>query len=235
MSTAMKKSDERMLERRRQQTQKTENVRVVCRLRPMLPHERDAGAQDAIQVGAEGLSVHVHVPEDEPQPRRTDFNLDGVLDGSFDQEATFEHSGVKDLLDSALEGFSATVFAYGQTGSGKTYTMAGQDADAAAYHPACFDGVIPRAVRYIFEQVEERRATAKSVCATSCRRCAPTAVLTTPLRQVHDTRLVSGNLQRAGPRPVEHAARRAANPRVPARILARVLRGGLVHFRVRLF
>ena len=39
--------------------------------------------------------------------------------------------------------------------------MAGQDADAAAYHPACFDGVIPRAVRYIFEQVEERRATAK--------------------------------------------------------------------------
>ena len=119
----MKKSDERMLERRRQQTQKTENVRVVCRLRPMLPHERDAGAQDAIQVGKEGKSVHVHVPEDEPQPRRTDFNLDGVLDGSFDQEATFEHSGVKDLLDSALEGFSATVFAYGQTGSGKTYTM----------------------------------------------------------------------------------------------------------------
>ena len=29
------------------------------------------------------------------------------------------------MLDSALEGFSATVFAYGQTGSGKTYTMAG--------------------------------------------------------------------------------------------------------------
>jgi hypothetical protein len=161
MTSTLKKSDERMLERRRQQTQKTENVRVVCRLRPLLEHELDAGAQDSIQVGSDNKSVHVHVPEDEPQPRRTDFQLDEVIDGSFDQEATFDQSGVKDLLDSALEGFSATVFAYGQTGSGKTYTMAGQDADAAAYHPACFDGVIPRAVRYIFEQVEERRATAK--------------------------------------------------------------------------
>ena len=39
--------------------------------------------------------------------------------------------------------------------------MAGQDADAATYHPAGFDGVIPRAVRYIFEQVEERKTHAK--------------------------------------------------------------------------
>jgi len=32
---------------------------------------------------------------------------------------------VTELLQSALEGYSATIFAYGQTGSGKTYTMAG--------------------------------------------------------------------------------------------------------------
>jgi hypothetical protein len=229
MSTVLKKSDERMLERRRQQTQETENVRVVCRLRPLLAHELDARAQDAVQVGTDSKSVHVHVPEDEPQPRRTDFKLDEVLDGSFDQEATFEQSGVKDLLDSALEGFSATVFAYGQTGSGKTYTMAGQDADAAAYHPACFDGVIPRAVRYIFEQVEERRATAKSVCALSrvCRAPVLTSVLGW---QVHDSRVVFGDLQRTSPRSVEHAAGRTADSRVPARVLARVLRGGSVHF-----
>ena len=29
---------------------------------------------------------------------------------------------IKDIIDSALEGYSATIFAYGQTGSGKTYT-----------------------------------------------------------------------------------------------------------------
>ena len=159
--SVLQPADEKMLQRRRADREKTENVRVVCRLRPMLGHEVAAGAQETMRVASDRKSVHVHVPEDEPQPRRTDFPLDEVLDGSFDQEATFDASGVKGLLDSALEGFSATVFAYGQTGSGKTYTMAGQDADAATYHPAGFDGVIPRAVRYIFEQVEERKTHAK--------------------------------------------------------------------------
>ena len=85
------------------------------------------------------------------------------------QEETFEKSGVKALLDSALDGFSATVFAYGQTGSGKTYTMVGVESGSPAaparsciaprvltargaiggetYHPSCFDGIIPRSVQ----------------------------------------------------------------------------------------
>lgn len=36
----------------------------------------------------------------------------------------FHRSGICELIDSALDGYSATVFAYGQTGSGKTYTYA---------------------------------------------------------------------------------------------------------------
>jgi Cdc6-like AAA superfamily ATPase len=32
---------------------------------------------------------------------------------------------IQDFLNSALDGYSVTIFAYGQTGSGKTYTMAG--------------------------------------------------------------------------------------------------------------
>jgi len=31
------------------------------------------------------------------------------------------------MIDSALEGYSATIFAYGQTGSGKTYSMSGKE------------------------------------------------------------------------------------------------------------
>ena len=31
----------------------------------------------------------------------------------------------KAVVDSALEGYNATIFAYGQTGTGKTYTMEG--------------------------------------------------------------------------------------------------------------
>jgi Cdc6-like AAA superfamily ATPase len=33
------------------------------------------------------------------------------------------------MINSALEGYSATIFAYGQTGSGKTYTMMGNEID----------------------------------------------------------------------------------------------------------
>ncbi len=37
----------------------------------------------------------------------------------------FRDSGVRHLIDSAVKGFSATIFAYGPTGSGKTFSIAG--------------------------------------------------------------------------------------------------------------
>ena len=37
----------------------------------------------------------------------------------------FRDSGVKHLIDSAVKGYSATIFAYGPTGSGKTFSIAG--------------------------------------------------------------------------------------------------------------
>lgn len=41
------------------------------------------------------------------------------------QEDVLEYSGIKRLLEMAVEGFSCTVFCYGQTGSGKTHTLTG--------------------------------------------------------------------------------------------------------------
>eukprot|EP00163_Fabomonas_tropica_P013832 TRINITY_DN2542_c0_g2_i2.p1 TRINITY_DN2542_c0_g2~~TRINITY_DN2542_c0_g2_i2.p1 ORF type:complete len:640 (-),score=107.13 TRINITY_DN2542_c0_g2_i2:122-2041(-) len=52
------------------------------------------------------------------------------------------------MINSAIDGFSATVFAYGQTGSGKTYTITGDESSDNSH------GIIPRAVYYIFEQIE---------------------------------------------------------------------------------
>ena len=43
----------------------------------------------------------------------------------------FSKCGVNELIDSALEGYAATIFAYGQTGSGKTYTMMGSESTIA--------------------------------------------------------------------------------------------------------
>lgn len=65
------------------------------------------------------------------------------------------------VLAQALEGFSATVFAYGQTGSGKTYTMAGGQDDWERQNVSAIDGVIPRSVRYIFDQVAARKDKVK--------------------------------------------------------------------------
>jgi kinesin family protein 12 len=147
----------------------TENVRVVVRTRPMSESEQDGGCEEVMRIGADKASIQVLLPSDEDftgASRQTvkKFALDGCLDQSTTQAQCFERSGMKTLLDSALEGFSATVFAYGQTGSGKTYTMTGP-ADPAdmtrAGDPSDIDGVIPRSIRYIFDQVDARKDKTK--------------------------------------------------------------------------
>ena len=55
----------------------------------------------------------------------------------------------------------------GQTGSGKTYTMAGpMDCDWDSYAPGVFDGVIPRSIRYIFEQIAQKTGTKFTIRAS---------------------------------------------------------------------
>ena len=67
------------------------------------------------------------------------------------QAQIFQESGVVDLLEKALAGYSATVFAFGQTSSGKTYTMTGPDIDGPV--PPDSQGIIPRSLQYLYERV----------------------------------------------------------------------------------
>ncbi|KAG0374803.1 hypothetical protein BGX24_009912 [Mortierella sp. AD032] len=73
-----------------------------------------------------------------------DYTYDHALTGS-DNEAIY-NSSVKNLVQSAMEGFNGTVFAYGQTSSGKTYTMSG-----TSNQP----GITPRAVEDVFKYIRE--------------------------------------------------------------------------------
>jgi len=75
------------------------------------------------------------------------------------QEDVFEKCGVHELIDAALEGYSATVFAYGQTGSGKTFTMSGVEDKLGkeGWVPDHKDGLIPRSIRYIWERMTMRK------------------------------------------------------------------------------
>ncbi|KAF3925300.1 Kinesin-4 [Dactylellina cionopaga] len=52
------------------------------------------------------------------------FGFDRVFDENATQGEVYEQT-TKNLLDSVLDGFNATVFAYGATGCGKTHTISG--------------------------------------------------------------------------------------------------------------
>lgn len=49
-----------------------------------------------------------------------------------------------------MAGFNSCCFAYGQTGSGKTFTIFGEGGEERR-------GLLPRAVEYLFERIQERR------------------------------------------------------------------------------
>jgi hypothetical protein len=70
--------------------------------------------------------------------------LDNVFVGS-ETDGVYNDC-VAELVTSAMEGFSATVFAYGQTSSGKTYTMMGHDDQP---------GVIPLAISDVFDYISD--------------------------------------------------------------------------------
>ena len=79
------------------------------------------------------------------------FTFDGVYGESSTQEEVFNGS-ISGLVEGCFQGFNATVLAYGQTGSGKTHTMIGN----ALTGESDEEGVIPRAVRYIFHILHEK-------------------------------------------------------------------------------
>ena len=72
-----------------------------------------------------------------------DFKFDNVWGTNTSQEAIFEE--VKQFINESLQGFSVTIFAFGMTGSGKTFTIAGTPQQP---------GIVPRAVRHIFTDLQ---------------------------------------------------------------------------------
>lgn len=53
------------------------------------------------------------------------FSYNVVFEPGATQNDVLEYSGIKRLIEMAIEGFSTTCFCYGQTGSGKTHTLTG--------------------------------------------------------------------------------------------------------------
>jgi kinesin family protein 18/19 len=75
------------------------------------------------------------------------FGFDRIFDDNTTQAEVYE-STTRNLLDSVLDGYNATVFAYGATGCGKTHTITG-----TAQQP----GIIFLTMQELFERIEERK------------------------------------------------------------------------------
>merc|ERR1719443_2394311 len=122
------------------------NIRVVVRVRPILPREQD----EKIVISMSGPTTKIETTP----PRSFNFDasynsMDPSQDGYSDQEMVYEDSG--DLvLKNAMSGYNGCMFAYGQTGSGKSYSMMGYGTEP---------GIIPRLTEALFHAKEQETAS----------------------------------------------------------------------------
>jgi hypothetical protein len=123
------------------------SIRVMCRVRP--PNAAEAAEGAAIAIPADAAEHMVTLTN---MGKQYPFAFDHVFASNTTQAAVFEE--VEPVLDSVLGGFNVCIFAYGQTGSGKTFTMQGKADDDQLL------GINPRALRRLFELIEERKQLA---------------------------------------------------------------------------
>jgi len=122
------------------------NIRVFCRIRPLLGKELESGEIEAVQA-ADEMTIKCIDPDTE---RETTFNFDRVFDPSGSQEVVFDE--MRTLCLSAMDGYNVCLFAYGITGSGKTYTVEGGEGvgGGARGAEAKLAGLVYRTVKEIF-------------------------------------------------------------------------------------
>ncbi|NXS35100.1 KIF12 protein, partial [Pomatostomus ruficeps] len=123
-------------------------LRVVLRVRPLTCTETRRGDQEVVHSLGDG-AIHVSAARHDAT-----FGFSAVFDAGASQEAVFEGSGMRQLVELAIDGFSCTVFAFGQTGSGKTYTLMGPLAQSET-QPALL-GLMQRSFTCLLEQSRSR-------------------------------------------------------------------------------
>eukprot|EP00928_Gymnodinium_smaydae_P011391 TRINITY_DN14209_c2_g1_i2.p1 TRINITY_DN14209_c2_g1~~TRINITY_DN14209_c2_g1_i2.p1 ORF type:complete len:954 (-),score=150.98 TRINITY_DN14209_c2_g1_i2:431-2959(-) len=121
-------------------------VRVYCRVRPLVPRELETKQQDVICCKDDfSLSVGPGAADTGAAQSGTQTNFD--FDACWSpgtQEDIFD--GVKDLVQSAIDGYNCTIFAFGQTGAGKTHTMYGGRESSQR-------GICPRVADELFDLI----------------------------------------------------------------------------------
>ncbi|CAI9770527.1 unnamed protein product [Fraxinus pennsylvanica] len=131
------------------------NVQVVLRCRPLSEDEMRLHTPVVISCNENRREVCAVQNIANKQIDRT-FQFDKVF-GPLSQQKDLYDQAVCPMVCEVLTGYNCTIFAYGQTGTGKTYTMEGGARKKIGEFPSDA-GVIPRAVRQIFDILEAQNA-----------------------------------------------------------------------------
>ncbi|CAA7049212.1 unnamed protein product [Microthlaspi erraticum] len=123
------------------------NIRVFCRVRPVLPGENEEGKAISYPTSLEALGRSIDLLQN---AQKHSFTFDKVFVPNASQEDVFTE--ISQLVQSSLDGYKVCIFAYGQTGSGKTYTMMGRPGNPEE------KGLIPRCLEQIFETRQSLRS-----------------------------------------------------------------------------
>ncbi|CAG2234318.1 KIF27 [Mytilus edulis] len=143
------------------------NVRVAVRVRPLLPKEKIAGEEKCVRIipatnqlvlGKDRAFTFDHVLSSKTTQVNIIITFDHVLSSKTTQDEVYK-SCIEPLVNGIFEGYNATVFAYGQTGSGKTYTVG----DGISSFTDEEYGIIPRALKAIFDNMQTNTTTEFSV------------------------------------------------------------------------
>ncbi|XP_028809427.1 kinesin-like protein KIF25 isoform X2 [Denticeps clupeoides] len=144
------------------------NIRVHCRVRPVLPFDcgqgvnASPGSAEVVVQAVNDDSVLVNCAKTGSPALNKMFEFERVHGPEDTQCTVFEE--VKPLLTSLLDGYNVCIMAYGQTGSGKTHTMIGSQADeASGTVDNSEQGIIPKAARELFRLVSEKPAEEHTV------------------------------------------------------------------------
>ncbi|XP_053609398.1 kinesin-like protein KIF12 isoform X1 [Plodia interpunctella] len=132
-----------------------DNINVVVRIRPFNDRERAVGEREILEFPGRGQVV---CNTEAPGQKAKVFSYNVVFEPAATQEDVLEYSGIKRLLEMAIEGFSCTAFCYGQTGSGKTHTLTGPpglvERGTSPHNPE--HGLVVRSFVYLFKLIRER-------------------------------------------------------------------------------
>ncbi|XP_044367620.1 kinesin-like protein KIN-14E [Triticum aestivum] len=116
------------------------NIRVFCRIRPLISNESLAFYFDGANDGDIGIM--------NGGTTKKTFKFDRVYTPKDDQAEVY--ADASPLVTSVLDGYNVCIFAYGQTGTGKTFAMEGTERNI---------GVNYRTLEELFKIAEERKDT----------------------------------------------------------------------------